>query len=158
MKVRKHFEEVPPEEDDSVIGTMRINPDAYRAVRNKDDIMRTRVAVAGLLYMLRHETSIRNLALTSIVVFGLSIWLQIDLLHGVIIFVTLGLVWTTESINSALEAVVDLVTQEIHPMAKVAKDVAASATLVATITATVSTLLLLGPPLIDRILYLIEGM
>ncbi len=141
-----------PTIDNSLIGTMKIDPTEYKAVeKNRNDILRAKYAVAGLLYLLRHEQSIRNLLVTSVFVMGLIFWLQVDLERGVLVFLSLGLVWATESINTALEAVVDLVTQEIHPMAKVAKDVAASATLSATFTSAVVTLVLLGPPLLHRI-------
>ncbi len=133
------------------MGTMRINPKHYKVITNKTDFARTKYAVAGLLYMLRREQTIRNIFMTSIIVFILSLWLQIDGLHGMVIFISLGLVWTTETVNSAIEAVVDLVTQELHPMAKVAKDVAASATLMATLISATTTFVLLGPPLVERL-------
>ncbi|MBC7871238.1 MAG: diacylglycerol kinase [Chitinophagaceae bacterium] len=138
--------------DNSLIGTMKIDPTEYKAVeKNRNDILRAKYALAGLLYLLRHERSIRNLLMTSVLVMGLVFWLQVDLEQSLLVFLSLGLVWATESVNTALEAVVDLVTQEIHPMAKVAKDVAASATLSATITSAIITLVLLGPPLLHRI-------
>jgi len=139
--------------DDSVIGTMKINPREYKAVeKNTDDIERTKYAVAGLLYLLRYEQSIRNLFMVSIVVFALMIWLRLDVLPAVVVFFSLGLVWSTEALNTAVEAVVDLVTQDLHPMAKVAKDVAAAATLAATFTSTTIVLVLVGPPLVERLL------
>jgi diacylglycerol kinase len=149
---------VPPERDQSVIGTMRIDPEPYKAASNRDDIDRTKFAVAGLLYMLRREHSIRNLSLLTLVVLSLIIWLRVELVHGVIVFVTVGLIWVTEALNSAVEAVVDLVTQDLHPMAKVAKDVAASATFVAVLMAGITIVVLLGPPLVDQLLALLEMM
>jgi diacylglycerol kinase len=144
--------EIPIKLDNSVIGTMKINPRDYSAVeKNRDDLSRTKFAVAGLLYLLRYEGSVRNLLLVSVLVMSLSAWLQIDTVRAVLVFMALGLVWATESLNAAIEAVVDLVTSELHPMAKVAKDVAAGATLVATFTAATSTLALLGPPLLDKL-------
>jgi diacylglycerol kinase len=63
----------------------------------------------------------------------------------------MGMVWAVESLNSAVEGVVDLVTHEIHPIAKVAIDVASSATFLASLTAATTTLVLLGPPLLDKL-------
>lgn len=143
--------DIPPELDDSVIGTMRINPRSYKKIWNNDIIDRTKYALAGLLYLLLRERSIGNIAKTAVVVMGLAVWLQIDLVHGTLIFLSFALLWTVETLNSAIEAVVDLVTQEVHPMAKVAKDVAASATLVATLTASITTLIFLSPPLYDKL-------
>lgn len=138
--------------DNSLIGTMKINPNDYKAVeKNKDDIARAKYALAGLLYLLRYEQSVRNLLIVSVVVISLIFWLQIEVIHGVVVFLSLGLVWATESLNTAIEATVDLVTQKLHPMAKVAKDVAATATLAATITSFITTMILLLPPLVEKL-------
>lgn len=138
--------------DNSLMGTMKINPRAYKAVnKNRDDIARTKFAIAGLLYLLRREQSVRNLFMVSMLVMGLVFWLDVELVHGLLIFLSLGLVWATESLNSAIEAVVDLVTHELHPMAKVAKDVAAAATLAATFTAATTSIVLLIPPLLEKL-------
>jgi diacylglycerol kinase len=130
---------------------MRINPRSYKKIWNNDIIDRTKYALAGLLYLLLRERSIGNIAKMAAVVMALALWLQIDLVHGTLIFLSFALLWTVETLNSAIEAVVDLVTQEVHPMAKVAKDVAASATLVATITASITTLIFIIPPLWDKL-------
>jgi diacylglycerol kinase len=139
------------EVDDSVIGTMKINPHSYKKFWNKGIIARTKYAVAGLLFMLRREKSIRNVAKTAIVVFGLAFWVQIEFMQVMMIFLSFALLWTVETVNSAVEAVVDLVTQEYHPMAKVAKDVAASATLVATVTSATTSMVFILPPLWEKI-------
>ena len=56
-----------------------------------------------------------------------------------------GLVMALELINTAIEAVVDLVTSEYRPLAKVAKDTAAGAVLIAAIMAAVSGLIIFVP-------------
>ena len=104
--------EVPPELDESVIGTMRINPRSYKKIWNHDIIDRTKYALAGLLYLLLRERSIGNIAKTAAVVLALALWLRIDLVHGTLIFLSFALLWTVETLNSSIEAVVDLVTQE----------------------------------------------
>ncbi len=137
--------------DNSVVGTMKINPRPYKAVeKNADEISRTKYAIAGLLYLLRYEQTMRNLLFVSLTMMFLTFWLQIDVVHTVLVFLSLGLVWSTEALNTAIEAVVDLVTQDLHPMAKVAKDVAAAATLAATFTSATISILLVGPPLLTR--------
>jgi diacylglycerol kinase len=54
-------------------------------------------------------------------------------------------------VNTALEAVVDLASPDLHPLAKVGKDVAAAAVLVGALTAVLVGLLVLGPPLLARL-------
>jgi diacylglycerol kinase len=59
-------------------------------------------------------------------------------------------VWMAEFMNTALEAVVDMAMPGLHPLAKVAKDIAAAAVLVGAIGAVLIGLLILGPPLWAR--------
>jgi diacylglycerol kinase len=65
------------------------------------------------------------------------------------------MVWTAEFINTALEAVVDLASPRHHPLAKVGKDVGAAAVLIAALTSVLVGLLILGPPLWEKVLQLL---
>jgi diacylglycerol kinase len=56
-----------------------------------------------------------------------------------------------EFINTALEAIIDLASPQIHPLAKIGKDVGAAAVLIAAIAAVIVGLLILGPPLVVKI-------
>jgi diacylglycerol kinase len=66
------------------------------------------------------------------------------------------MVFAAEFINTAIEAVVDLATQEHHPLAKVSKDVGAGAVLISAIAAIAVGLLILGPPLWARLVDLMK--
>ena len=65
---------------------------------------------------------------------------------------TVALVWSAEFINTALEAVVDLASPQQHPLARVGKDVGAAAVMIAAGASVLVGLLILGPPLWDKIL------
>lgn len=106
-----------------------------------------RHAFAGLFYMMRTQRNawIHSVATVSVVVLG--VWLQLDAVHWAILALAIGLVWMAEFVNTALEAVVDLASPDIHALAKVGKDVAAAAVLVGAITSVAVGLLVLGPPL-----------
>lgn len=60
-------------------------------------------------------------------------------------FCLFGLVMSLEIVNTAVEAVVDLVTEERKPLAKLAKDAAAGAVLLAAIMAVIAGLILFVP-------------
>ena len=90
-------------------------------------------------------------ATISLVVFVLAFWLDLSPIEWAILILTTMAVWIAEFINTSLEAVVDLTMPEIHPLAKAAKDVAAAAVLVGAIGAVVIGLLILGPPLWQRL-------
>jgi diacylglycerol kinase len=84
-------------------------------------------------------------------VFAVAIWVSLDRLPAAILLVTIGLVWVSEFLNTALEAIVDLASPEIHPLARVGKDVGAAAVLISSLVAILVGLLILGPPLINKI-------
>lgn len=71
-----------------------------------------------------------------------------------VLLLTIALVWTAEFINTALEAVVDLASPQQHPLAKVGKDVGAAAVLIAALTSILVGLLVLGPPLWEKLVIL----
>ena len=87
----------------------------------------------------------------SIAVIGMGFWLGISARDWAVIVIAIAMVWTSEFINTALEAVVDLVSHEQHELAKVSKDVGAAAVLIAAIISVIIGLLILGPPLWERI-------
>jgi diacylglycerol kinase len=81
----------------------------------------------------------------------MALWLQLPLRDWAVLLLTIAMVWTAEFINTALEAVVDLASPQQHPLAKVGKDVGAAAVLIAAATSVLIGLLVLGPPLWQRI-------
>jgi diacylglycerol kinase len=90
-------------------------------------------------------------SLIAAVVFVVGLWLELSLQDWAVIVLTAALVFIAEFINTSIEAIVDLATQEHHPLAKVGKDVGAAAVLVAALAAVLVGLLILGPPLLQKI-------
>ena len=85
-------------------------------------------------------------------VLGLACWLALSKLEIALLLLTIGAVLAGETINTTVEAIVDLLSPEWHPQAKVAKDVAAAGVLILSLTAAMIGLLILGPPLWGRLL------
>ena len=110
-----------------------------------------RYAFEGWWFVLRTQRNTWIHAAVSVVVFGLALWLGIGRLEWAILILTTMAVWMAEFANTALEAVVDLVSPDYHPLAKAAKDVAAAAVLVGALGAVIIGLLVLGPPLWQRL-------
>ena len=77
--------------------------------------------------------------------------MRLDAVRWAVLVLTISLVFFAEMVNTVVEAIVDLVTPEYHPLAKVAKDVSAGAVLVTAMAAVVVGLLILGPPLLARL-------
>ena len=79
----------------------------------------------------------------------IGLWLKISRADWAILIITIGIVLSLELLNTSLEAVVDLVSPEYHPLAKKSKDVGAASVLVGAIMSVVIGILVLGPPLIQ---------
>lgn len=101
-------------------------------------------AFQGLVYAVRYQRNMRIHFAVALVVLIASIFLNLSRLELVVIFVTIAFVLIAEMINTAVEAVVDIITDEFDPRAKAAKDVAAGAVLVAAINALVVAYLVLA--------------
>jgi diacylglycerol kinase (ATP) len=138
---------------DELTSTMKINPDAYSLNTSPNRIKSLGYALAGWLYMLRFQKNTRLMSVFSIIIFVVAFWLQIDFTSWAILILTITTVWMAEFLNAAVEAVVNLATPEFHPMAKVAKDVAAAAVLLGAVASVLVGLLILGPPLLHKLGY-----
>jgi len=125
--------------------------------RNLNRLDSFRHAFAGCWYMLRTQENAWIHAAFSAAVLVVGLWLHLSTVEWAVIVLAMGIVWTTEFVNTALEAVVDLASPDIHPLAKVGKDVAAAAVLVGAGTSVVIGLLILGPPLFERVWPIITG-
>lgn len=130
---------------------MKIDPDDYSPITSTNRVNSFGYAVAGWLYMLRRQKNTRIQAVASIVTMALALWLQVDFVSLAILILSITIVWMAEFLNAAVEACVNLSTSEIHPMAKVGKDVASAAVLLGVVASVLIGLLLLGPPLLARL-------
>ncbi len=106
-----------------------------------------RYAFAGWWYVIRTQHNAWIHAVVSTAVFILGFWLQISRLEWAIIILAVMAVWMAEFLNTAIEAVVDMTMPDPHPLAKIAKDVAAAAVLLGAIGSFLIGLLIFGPPL-----------
>jgi diacylglycerol kinase (ATP) len=135
----------------TIISTVRIDPNQYSPIVSTSRQASLSYALGGWLYMLRWQKNTRIQAVASIAVLALAAWLQVDAVRWAILILTMTVVWMAEFLNAAVEAVVNLASEQLHPMAKVAKDVAAAAVLLGAVASVLVGLLLLGPPLLMRL-------
>lgn len=114
-------------------------------------------AFAGFRAVLSTQENTWIHLIVTIMVILLAIWLRLSTHDWAILVLVIGLVWICEFINTAIESAIDLFSPEIHPTAKIGKDVAAGSVLIAAITAIVCGILILGPPLWDRLVTLFNN-
>lgn len=105
-------------------------------------------ALAGVLYVLRTQRNMRVHLAAVFLVLGVGSFLHLSGMEWVAISLSVFLVLAAEMFNTAIEAVVDLCSPQVHPLAKVAKDVAAGAVLLAAVNALVVGYLIIWPKLL----------
>jgi len=108
-------------------------------------------AFRGWWHVIRTQQNAWIHAIVSTAVFIVGLWLGLPPRDWAILLLTIAMVWAAEFFNTAIEAVVDLASPAKHPLAKVGKDVGAAAVLIAALAAIGVGLLILGPPLRERL-------
>jgi diacylglycerol kinase len=131
--------------------TSRIDPNDYALNTSHNRLDSLGYALAGWLYMLRRQKNTWIMAVATPLVAIFALWLRVDRIEWALLAIVITIVWLTEFMNAAVEASIDLTTSEYHPMAKVGKDVAAAAVLLGVVNAVIVGLLVLGPPLWEKI-------
>lgn len=94
-------------------------------------------AFSGIMYAVRTQPNMRVHLAVAVLVLLATLLLRLERIYVVAIVLTIALVLALELLNTAIEAVVDLLTVAHHPLAKTAKDAAAGAVFVATIGAVI---------------------
>ena len=105
-------------------------------------------AIDGIVYCIKYEHNILIIMVATVLVVVLGFIYQISIYEWLFVITMIGTISASEMINSSIEATIDLYTTEIHPLAKIAKDTASSATLVLCITALIGGLIIFIPKVV----------
>ena len=89
----------------------------------------------GVWHVVRTQRNMRVHLLAASAAVAAGLVLRISAVDWACILAAIGLVLTAEALNTVVEALVDLCTGEFHPLAKIAKDAAAGAVLIASAAA-----------------------
>jgi diacylglycerol kinase (ATP) len=106
-----------------------------------------RHAGRGILEMLRGEPHARIHAAATLGVIAAGLGFGIARHEWIAIVLAVGAVWSLEAMNTAIEAVCDLVSPDHHDLARQAKDAAAGGVLLAAIAAVAVAAFVFGPRL-----------
>ena len=113
--------------------------------KEKKIINSFKYAFEGIFTAFKAEKNMKIHFIIMLLVIILGIMLKISSVEWIICIILFGFVISLELVNTAIENTVDLITQEKHPKAKIAKDVAAGAVLIAAITAAIIGLIIFVP-------------
>jgi len=106
-------------------------------------------AFEGIWTGIRKERNMKIHCLAVIAVTAAGTFFHIKPVEWCICLLLFGLILSVELVNTAVEAVVDLVTEEKKPLAKIAKDTAAGAVLVSAIAAAIIGCIIFIPYLLE---------
>jgi diacylglycerol kinase len=102
-------------------------------------------AFRGIAALLKSEVHARIHLAATVGVLALGWWSDINAGEWMAVVLSIGLVWTAEALNTAIEYVADLAHPDEHPEVKKLKDLAAAAVLFASVAAFVVGLIVFLP-------------
>ncbi len=108
-------------------------------------------AFQGIVSAYKDEQNLRIHTVVAILVIIFAFILKISKVEFIICVILIGLVLMTEFVNTAIENLVDLVTLEKNPYAKIAKDTAAAGVLVFALFSAAIGLTIFVPKIINLI-------
>jgi diacylglycerol kinase (ATP) len=101
-----------------------------------------RYALEGIRYCFLTQRNMKIHMAVAVLIVVFSLLLKVSRFELILIFVSISMVITCELINTAIERAVDTATLEYHPLAKIAKDVAAGAVLVSAVNSVIVGILI----------------
>ncbi|WP_270179326.1 diacylglycerol kinase family protein [Alkalihalobacillus sp. CinArs1] len=104
-------------------------------------------ASQGFNYLIRNEQNFLFHLIVGMIVLIMGLILNLSLVKMSILLCVIGIMLSIEALNTGIERVVDLVTEEEHPIAKVAKDVSAAAVFLFAIISVIIGFLLFFEPI-----------
>ena len=115
-------------------------------------------AFEGIIHVLRTQRNMRIHFLAAVVVLVAGVWVGVSKLELIALLLAIAFVFITEMINSAIEQAIDVATTSFDPLAKLAKDVAAGAVLIATVNAVAIGYLVFSSEVADRSSRLLDSL
>jgi len=116
-------------------------------MKPKNWVQRANVAIEGIIYAVKTQRHMRYHLFAALAALILGLVLNISRSELILLCMAIVLVLATEMLNTAIETMVDMISEEFHPKAKQAKDVAAGVVLIASIGALTLAYLILYPAL-----------
>jgi len=92
-------------------------------------------AIEGVIHVLRTQRNMRIHFLVAVVVLAVAVAVGVSRLELIALLLAITFVLVAEMINTAVEGTIDAATTSFDPMAKLAKDIAAGAVLIAAVNA-----------------------
>ena len=122
-------------------------------LKNKCLINSFKYACMGIKSAIKSERNMKIHVLATLIVIALGFFFKLEPLEWVACIFSIVIVISSEMLNTAIETIVDLVSPNINPLAKKAKDIAAGSVLVMAIGAFLVGLIIFIPKIINILHY-----
>lgn len=106
-------------------------------LKNKNFVDAWKKALGGIWYAIKTQRNVKVQLVIAVIVIIASIYFKVNITEAMFLSFATMLVIITEVINTAIEEAVNLCTDKFHPLAKISKDVAAGAVVLAALNAVI---------------------
>lgn len=127
-------------------------------MRNRNLLESFNCAFEGIIHTFRTQRNMRLHFLAAFFILLISLWIPLTKVEVLLLFITIALVLLAEMFNTAIETTIDMITEEYHPLAAVAKNAAAGAVLIAAVNAMVVGYLVFFPKLNHELPVVVEAL
>ncbi len=116
---------------------------------NRKLISSFKFAFEGVSNVFKTQRNFRIQVAVGVLAVGLGLFFNLNNLEWAILILTISIVLSSEMVNTAIEATVDINTTEIHPKAKLAKDLSAGVVLIIALMAIVIGIIIFSPHILE---------
>lgn len=120
--------------------------------KNKNFLEAFKNSIKGIKYVYQNEFNIKIELSMAILAIVFGVIFDFSKIEFLILIITIVLVLFAEFVNTAIEATIDLFTEEFNEKAKIAKDIASSAVLLVSLNSVIIGFIIYG----SKILYLLK--
>ena len=117
--------------------------------KNKNIFESIKYGFIGIIYAFKEERNIKLGALLAFIIIVLGFIFGLSNIEWCIWLLSSGLVISFEMVNTAIEKAIDIAMPNVHPLAKIAKDVSAGAVVFLILISIVNACLILVPKIIE---------
>ena len=111
----------------------------------------TGFSIKGLKAAWKHEAAFRQEAVLALAMLPITLLANVSTTERVLLIMSVMIVLIVELLNSAIEAVVDRVGDEIHPLSGQAKDIASAAVFMSLILCAITWAIVLWPIIVNML-------
>ena len=117
--------------------------------KNKNFFEALKHSLAGIKYTFKNERNLKIQLIFGILATGFGIYFNLTSIEFAVLFLVIGIVFFAEHINTAIEVMLDLYSQDKNEIIKIAKDISSGAVLITSIMSVIIGCILFLPKILN---------